>query len=242
MTGNTADPSDRADPARRAVDPPGLRAGGYELGQAVALDRRRAVGWGIAGAAVACFVLFTLAVHLRLLDALDEAVRSLSRPEDVWGPLQARAADLVDALDPAHVGLLLLLVLAVLSISRRSWRPFVVAAGVGLPVVAVTTATKWIMQRWDPSIWPVGHGGFPSGHTVSMIMACGLIVVLVRPRTHWGWMLPAILGLLMGSALILASVHPATDVLGAGLLALAALAGAQAAGLGQWAAGSARRT
>jgi membrane-associated phospholipid phosphatase len=39
----------------------------------------------------------------------------------------------------------------------------------------------------------------------------------------------------MGSALVLAGVHPATDVMGAGLLAVAALTGTGAAGLGHWA-------
>jgi membrane-associated phospholipid phosphatase len=42
-------------------------------------------------------------------------------------------------------------------------------------------------------------------------------------------------GCLMGCALVLADIHPATDVIGAGLLAVAALASASAAGLGQWA-------
>jgi len=39
----------------------------------------------------------------------------------------------------------------------------------------------------------------------------------------------------MGCALVLADIHPATDVIGAGLLAVAALAGASAVRLGQWA-------
>jgi membrane-associated phospholipid phosphatase len=60
-------------------------------------------------------------------------------------------------------------------------------------------------------------------------------VLLVRPRTRWGWMLPALTGCLMGGAVILAWVHPATDVIGALLLAVAALASVRAAGLGMWA-------
>jgi hypothetical protein len=66
-------------------------------------------------------------------------------------------------------------------------------------------------------------------------MVFGLVVLLVRPGTRWGWLLPAMMGCAMGSALILGQVHPATDVIGAGLLAVAALTAASAAGLGRWA-------
>jgi membrane-associated phospholipid phosphatase len=54
-------------------------------------------------------------------------------------------------------------------------------------------------------------------------------------------MLPAAMGGVMGSALVLAWVHPLSDVIGAGLLAAAALTAATAARLGQWANGSPRR-
>ena len=46
----------------------------------------------------ACYALFTLAVHLRMLDFLDIAVRSAARAGDVWGPLQIRAARVVQGL------------------------------------------------------------------------------------------------------------------------------------------------
>jgi len=39
----------------------------------------------------------------------------------------------------------------------------------------------------------------------------------------------------MGCALVLADIHPATDVIGAGLLAVAALSSTLATGLGHWA-------
>jgi membrane-associated phospholipid phosphatase len=222
--------------------------GGAVSGASVARRRTRPAGDGVVGVTkrartrwiipvgvIACYALFALGVHLRMLDALDMAVRSASRPGDVWGPLQIRAAQVVHGLQPARLALPLLLLVAVLSLFRRSLRPLAVMAVVGVPVAIVTLGTKYVMAHSDPSTTPVGHGSFPSGHMVSIIIVFGLVVLLLRPRTRWGWMLPAVVGSLMGCALVLAAVHPATDVMGAGLLAVAALASARAAGLGQWA-------
>lgn len=209
-----------------------LRSAGDDV---VGVDGRRRAKWIIPLAVTACYVLFALAVHLRVLDALDTAVRRAARPGDVWGLVQIRAARVVHALPPARLGLPLLLIVAVLSLRRRSLRPLVVVAAVGVPVASVTLGTKWVMAHTDADTAPVGHGSFPSGHTVGIIIVFGLLVLLLRPSTRWGWMLPAVMGCGMGCALVLASVHPATDVIGAGLLALAALTGARAASLGQWA-------
>ena len=190
----------------------------------------------------ACYGLFAVAVHLRLLDNLDVAVRHLAHAGEVWGPAQIRASRVVNALEPTRLAVPLLLVVAAMSVLRRSLRPLVVMIVVGLPVVIVTLGSKWMMAHWDPSTVPVGHGSFPSGHAVSAIMAFGVVVLLLRPGTRWGWMLPVAMGCVMGTALILASVHPATDVIGAGLLAAAALTTATAARLGQWANDSRRRS
>ena len=201
----------------------------------VGVTKRTRTRWIIPVGVTACYVLFALGVHLRMLDALDMAVRSASRPGDVWGPLQIRAAQVVHGLQPARLALSLLLVVAILSLLRRSLRPFAVMAVVGVPVAIVTLGTKYVMAHSDPSTAPVGHGSFPSGHMVSVLIVFGLVVLLLRPRTRWGWLLPAVMGCVMGCALVLADIHPATDVIGAGLLAVAALAGANAARLGQWA-------
>jgi membrane-associated phospholipid phosphatase len=189
--------------------------------------------WVVPSSVLVCYVLFAVAVHLRLLDGLDLAVREAARTREEWGPQQMRAARIAGALRPAHVVLPLGLVVAVLSVLRRSLRPFVVVAIVGIPVVLATVATKWLMRRWDPRILPVGHGSFPSGHVVAVIMAFGLVVLLVRPQTRWGWAVPVVMGCIIGWALIVARIHPATDVLGAGLFAGAALSAAKAAGVGQ---------
>jgi len=196
---------------------------------------RQYTRWILTSGIAASYVLFAVAVHLRLLDDLDIAVRHAAAPDDVWGPTQVRAARVVTALRPTHLALPLLIIVAGLSVLRRSLRPFVVSAVVGVPVVVATLGTKWAMAHSDPGTVPVGHGSFPSGHTVSAITAVGVAVLLCRPGTRWGWALPAAVGCVMGSALVLAWVHPTTDVIGAALLAAAALSGATAAKLGEWA-------
>jgi membrane-associated phospholipid phosphatase len=195
-------------------------------------SRRR---WLVPSVLFVAYALFAAAVHLRLLDGLDLAVRHSAHDGAVWGPTQVRAAGVVDALDPTHVALWLLLFVAATSALRRSLRPFLLMILVALPVVVVTLGSKWVMAHWDPGTVPVGHGSFPSGHAASTLMAFGVVVLLVRPGTRWGWSLPAVMGGAMGVALILAWVHPATDVIGAGLLVAAVLAWAAAARLGQWA-------
>ncbi len=191
--------------------------------------------WLLPAVALVGYAVFAVAVHLRLLDGLDLAVRRAAVPGDVWGTTQVRAARVVRALGPLHLAVPLLAVVLGLSLLRRSLRPFVALALVGVPVVIVTLGSKWAMAHADPGIVPVGHGSFPSGHMVSIVIAFGVAVLLCRPGTRWGWLLPVAMGCLMGNALVLASVHPATDVIGAGLLTAGALAAATTAGLGEWA-------
>src|SRR5262249_50321067 len=155
-------------------------------------------------------------------------VRSVLHTGEVWGPAQIRAARLVHGLQPAHLVAPLVLVVAVLCLVRRSLRPLAVMAVVGGLVVIVTVGTKWIRAHTETNAAPVAHGSFPSGHAVTIIVVFGIVVLLLWPRTRWGWMLPAVMGCLMGWALVVAWVHPATDVVGAILLAVAALGAAKA--------------
>jgi membrane-associated phospholipid phosphatase len=196
---------------------------------------RRRGRWLVPLGALIGYAVFAGAVHLRLLDGLDVAVRQVAIPGGIWGPTQIRANHVVDTLAPTHLAVPLLAVVLGLCLFRRSLRAFVVLALVGVPVVVVTLGSKWAMAHADPGTVPVGHGSFPSGHLVSIVLAFGVAVLLCRPGTRWGWLVPVAMGCLMGSALVLAAVHPATDVIGAGLLAAGALAAATTAGLGTWA-------
>jgi hypothetical protein len=221
---------------RSSFDPGGAAPASATAGDvSVGAVRRRRTKWIIPAVAAACYVLFTVAVHLRMLDPLDIAVRHASRNGEVWGPVQIRAARIVHWLQPTHVAAPLLAVAAGLSLIRRSLRPLVVTAVVAGVVIITTLGTKWVMAHTETDATPVAHGSFPSGHTVTVIVVVGLAVLLVRPGTRWGWILPASMGCLIGSALVLAWVHPATDVVGADLLAIGALGSAKASGLAHWA-------
>src|SRR5215475_3393143 len=89
----------------------------------VGLTRSKRARWIIPIGVAVCYALFTLAVHLRLFDFLDIAVRSVLHTGEVWGPAQIRAARLVHGLQPAHLVAPLVLVVAVLCLVRRSLRP-----------------------------------------------------------------------------------------------------------------------
>jgi membrane-associated phospholipid phosphatase len=224
-----------ASPGDGVRTPVAVNTAGSCEGDVGLTGRRRHRPWILPLGIIALFVLFTIAVHLRWLDGLDIAVYDAVRPGDVWGPAQTRAGRVVIALQPGHLTPPLLVVVAALCLRRGSLRPGGVLACVSVPVVIVTLGTKWAMSHWESSTAPVPHGSFPSGHMVVAITAFGVLVLLLRPGTRWGWLLPALVGCVMGSALVLASVHPATDVIGAALLATAALTGATTATLGQWA-------
>lgn len=196
---------------------------------------RRPPKWTVPAVLAACYAVFAVAVHLRLFDSVDVAVRDASRPGDVWGPLQVRAAGVVRQFDPVRITWALVLTTAMFSALRRSVRPLAVVGVIGLLVAMVTLGTKWLMARSSSATTPVGHSSFPSGHTVSVLIAFGLLVLLLQPGGRRTWILPAFAASVVGSALVISQIHPATDVVGAALLAVAALSGAQAAGLVRWA-------
>jgi membrane-associated phospholipid phosphatase len=162
---------------------------------------------------------------------VDERLGALGRPGWVWGPAQVWANVLVDGLQPA-VSLGLLGAVAVGACVRRlSPRPAVpVAVGV-LLAAALVVAAKYLVARPDPADG-VEHGGsFPSGHTASLVVCSGLVLLLVRPDPPWRWWLvPAALGAAMGTALVVVGAHWATDSLGGELLGLAVLAVVRAVG------------
>jgi membrane-associated phospholipid phosphatase len=170
-----------------------------------------------------------------MVDSLDIAVRNATHAGDAGGLARLRANQVVRALSPDHLAVPLLLIGAVVSLRRRSLRPFAVMAVVGGLAIFVTLGTKWVMAHTEGNQWPIPHGSFPSGHAVSVIVAFGLAALLLWPGTHWSWLLPAFIGSLMSAAIVVAATHPATDVVGAGLLGIAVLGCARAAGLGQWA-------
>jgi membrane-associated phospholipid phosphatase len=203
--------------------------------ESVPIVQRRPQTWTIPISVSVCYLLFALAVHLRVLDSLDLAVRRAIHVGQFWGTIQVRASQVVYHLQPRDLAVALGGFTVVLCAFRRSPRPLAVVLVVGLSAVLLTFGSKWVMAHSDSRTTPVGHGAFPSGHTVTIITVFGLVVILLRTRARWAWILPTAMGLVMGTALLLAWVHSATDVIGAGLLSAAVLAAATAARLGQWA-------
>jgi membrane-associated phospholipid phosphatase len=186
----------------------------------------------IAGVTAAGFAVLAIAVRLGLTDSWDVALRDRARPNDVWGPRQQQADHVVEALRPEVVAPVLAVVVLLLCLVRRSFRPAGFALGLGLLAAALTLGAKIAVNRPDPNGTVHRHvGSFPSGHTATIMVALGIAVFLFRSQARWWhWLLPALAGALMGTCLAIETAHWVTDVLGAGLLATAVLALAQATG------------
>ena len=161
------------------------------------------------------FLILTVLVALHATQSLDEWVRDYFRPGDTWGPPQRRADRVVEGLRPTVVAPVLLLVAVATSIGRRSWRPAVFALLVGGSAIVVTEATKLLLGRPDPHHQTLPHSGsFPSGHTVTILVALGGALLLLRSTRWWQWLVVAVLGGAMGLALIVEGAHWLTDVVG----------------------------
>ena len=192
-------------------------------------------------AALIGFVAVTLGVFTGLTDHIDHTIAALARPGDTWGPGQIRAAVVVTLFQPSVVLWVPLVISLSLSVMHRSLRPLLLAGAVGAVTALVVTLLKVWIGRPDVHAG-VSHGGsYPSGHTASLIVCCGLLIMLLRPgRASRLWAAVAAPGAVMGAALVLEGAHWTTDVVGGGLLAVAVLAVATALGADRWAAGPTR--
>jgi membrane-associated phospholipid phosphatase len=204
-------------------------------------DRARP-GRLLAALATAAFVVLATVVWLGLLDAWDVAIRYAARPGEVWGPAQVNADYIVEGLRPSMLVPPVSMIAQMACWRRRSLRPALLTGAATLLTVTGTLGTKLLLARPDPGNTSSGHGGsFPSGHTVSLTVSAGLVILLISPRAPWwAWILPAALGTAMASSMVLQGAHWASDVLGGLLLATALLAVLRSAGAAEWAAGHRR--
>jgi membrane-associated phospholipid phosphatase len=203
-------------------------AGVTEVRDDPVTGRRTSASWVAVGWCSAGFVALAACVALGLADALDRAVLAFARPEDVWGPGQARWGGVVDALRPPVAATALAALAVAVCLARRSLRPALMAVAAGTVATAATLIVKFALARPDPHLTGTGHGGsFPSGHTVAVVVSVGLAVRLLRPRAR-GWASAASLvaGAVMGVGLVVIGAHWATDVLGGMLLGLAVVSAA----------------
>ncbi len=205
------------------------------LARSAAVPRR----WWIVIASAAAFTALAVGVHLGLLNTFDSVIREWMRPDDVWGTVQVRADYVVEGLRPAVVVSILAAYTAVICVIRRSLRPGLFVGAVWLITAALTVAVKIAMGRPDPHGVLSGHGGsFPSGHTISVVVCLGLAVLVAQPRLgRWIWIPLALVGALMGAALLVQAAHWSTDVLGGGLLAIGVLTAASVSGWRRWSQG-----
>ncbi len=175
----------------------------------------------LAGALAVAFVLLTAAVYVRTpVVAVDDRVWRLSlrlRVDALVG-----AARVVTALFSPPVTLSALLVVAVVvSVRRRSGRPLLWAAVAAAAMAVVTRGLKLALARPGPGSLDVQklNGAYPSGHTASLVVCGGAIVLLLGLRhVRTAWMTFGVVVLLVVSCLWYAHQHWLSDIVGSVLL------------------------
>lgn len=173
-----------------------------------------AVGWGTA------LVLLSVLVASGATQHLDDEVRELFRPDDVWGTAQLRADVVVEGLRPTRALPAVLVIAAATALATRSWCPVVLAVGLLGTTVALTLGLKELIGHPDPhGEVPDFGGSFPSGHVASVVVGGGLVVLVLGLGSRWwAWSVVALVALAMATALLLQAAHWGTDVLGGALV------------------------
>jgi membrane-associated phospholipid phosphatase len=196
--------------------------------------------WWIVIGSAGAFIALAASVHLGLLDTFDSIIRQWARPDDVWGTSQIRTVYVVEGLRPALLAGLLVAFTVAFCVIRRSLRPLLFVGGVGLTTMALTVAAKMAVGRPDThGTTADSHGGsYPSGHIIAVVVCLGLVVLMTQPRARrWVWLIPALVGGLMGVCILVQAAHWSTDVVGGGLLAVGVLTAVTASGWDRWSLG-----
>lgn len=186
----------------------------------------------LALASAAAFVLLSGLVAVGATQRLDDRVRQLFRPHDIWSTNQLLFGNVVDILGPpVSVGLLLLA--GIVSAARaRTLRPVAYAALLAAAAAVLAAACKVIVRRPDPDGAMSTIGAFPSGHMLILLVSWGgAVLVLRRSPRWWEWCIVAMVGVTMAASLLFVALHLFTDVVGSVLLAVTILALASMAGL-----------
>jgi membrane-associated phospholipid phosphatase len=169
-------------------------------------------------------------VLLVLIDAgathhVDVAVREYFRPDNEWGPAQARLGPIIDGLRPSRMLALCAISASGIAVMRRTWLPLIYVGLASSLGAATTLVAKFAVSRPDPYGEMSGVGGsFPSGHVIGVLVFPGLALLALTERSRW-WQWSAVVAaaLLMAWALLLSAAHWLTDVAGAGLLGVTLL-------------------
>jgi len=180
----------------------------------------------LVGALTAAFVLLTVAAHRPgPVVRLDESLWQLSlRLRVDWLVSAARAVTAV--LSPPVSLAALLVVAGVVSARRSSTAPLVSAAIVAAVMALLTRGLKVMLGRPGPGSLDTHKvvGAYPSGHTSTLLVAGGAIVLLLGLRhVRAAWLTVGAVVLLLVSCLVYAHQHWLSDIVGSALMAAVVL-------------------
>ena len=153
----------------------------------------------------------------------------------MWAGAQGVFGNVVDDLQPAVCGLVLLVVALYSAHHQRSWGPLVLVAVLTVPTVLIIFGTKAVVDRVDPAGGFIpGHGAYSSGHAAFILLcSAGVAMLIDRPVRRWASLVVAALCVLMALSLLWIGLHWVSDVLGGTLVGVVVLAaGVPAPGAG----------
>ena len=187
--------------------------------------RRRDLVVLVAIPCATAYAVLTWLVATGRTVALDDATYQLFRPGGVWAGAQLIFGNVVDDLQPAVCGLVLLVVALYSALRQRSWTPIVLVAVLTVPTVLIIFGTKAVVDRVDPAggFLP-GRGAYSSGHAAFILLcSAGVAMLIHRPVRPWAYLVVAALCVLMALSLLWIGSHWVSDVVGGTLVGLVVL-------------------
>ena len=170
------------------------------------------------------FIALSVLVHQGRTHDLDQRLRQVFRPDDVWSTNQLIFGNVVDGLAPEVTAAILAVTATVVAWRRRSLRPLILMVFLGTTSALLVAASKVTFSRADPLGGVSGLGAYPSGHMVFLIACLGGSLMIIRLRTRfWHWAAVAATAVLMAVSLLFLAMHWFTDIVGGTLLGVIVL-------------------
>lgn len=190
--------------------------------------QRRLASLGLAGIAFGLFALLTVLVMRQgRVVSWDLQIQSGILDRYAHPHASQLAFVVIDALSPPVTASVLAVTAAALSVWKRSRVPIAIALAAGAATAALVLGFKYGLARGGPNGGYTPHGGsYPSGHTASLVIFGGTLVLLLA-RRWWRLLWFAVLVVVaatMAGSLIYANTHWMTDTLGGALLGVGVLA------------------
>lgn len=190
------------------------------------MAHQRALAVLVALPAATAYLVLTWLVATGRTFAVDEATYQVFRPGGIWAGAQLVLGNVVDDLQPAVCGLVLLAVAGYCARRQRSWAPLFLLAALTVPVVLLILGTKAVVDRVDPAGGLIpGRGAYSSGHSAFILLcSAGVAMLIERPVRWWARLVVAALCILMALSLLWIGLHWLSDIVGGTLIGLAVLA------------------